>query len=108
MKPAHQQFSAQTRRNGELEPPQGQRRRNLETGRISVVLGNDIAIIVADDAETDGRSVGGFIRKLVVEHYLNSGWNPAALAARAAALRATNDGPPAEEPAPAPDPTAAF
>lgn len=87
MSAAHQRFSAQSRRDGELDKP-GRRRRALKDGRISVTLGADLGCVVECDAAQDHRSSGGFIRKLVLAHYAAQGQDAASLAARAAALRA--------------------
>mgnify|MGYP000888560178 CR=1 FL=1 len=87
MKNAHQQFSALARRSGELDKP-GKRRRNLTTGRISVTLGADLAALVEHDGAAEDRSAGGFIRKIVLEHYKRKGLSGPALADRAAELRA--------------------
>jgi hypothetical protein len=85
---SHQQFSAKARKSGELDKP-GKRRRNLETGRISVVLGADAACVIEEMARSEGRSTGGTIRKIVLE-YLSSarGLSGAGLTAHAAELRA--------------------
>lgn len=89
MKAAHQQFSAQTRRSGELDKPDGKRRRNLQTGRLSVVLGADPACVIEHLAAEDHRSAGGFIRKIILETLARDyGLEGPALAARAAELRA--------------------
>lgn len=89
MSAAHQRFSAQTRRSGELDKPEGGRRRNLETGRLSVVFGADAACVLEDLATEDQRSVGGFVRKVVLEWLLEKkGWDKDSLATRAAQLRA--------------------
>lgn len=91
MSAAHQQFGARTRASGELDKP-GKRRRNLETGRLSVVFGADPACVLEDLAAQDNRSVGGFIRKIVLEWLAAKGYSGPALAARAAALRAAKTG----------------
>ena len=88
MSAGHQQFSARTRKEGELEPPEGGRRRNLETGRLSVVLGADAACVLVKLAAEDSRSVGSLIRKIVLEWLAGQGYTPTRLAARAAELRA--------------------
>jgi hypothetical protein len=87
MTSAHQQFSARTRANGEVDKP-GKRRRNLSTGRISVVLGVDAACVMRELAGKDSRSVGGLIRRIVLdwlekEHKLSG----SSLAMRAAVIR---------------------
>jgi hypothetical protein len=87
MTTAHQQFSARTRQSGELDKP-GSRRRNLGTGRLSVVFGADPACVLEDLASLDQRSVGGYVRKVVLEHLAAMGLVGDALAARAAELRA--------------------
>lgn len=87
MSDAHQQFSASARRSGELDRI-GRRRRSLKDGRLSVTLGSDLGCVVEADACADSRSVGGFIRKIVIAHYASKGLDAPALAARAAALRA--------------------
>lgn len=87
MEGSHQQFSAQARSSGELDKP-GKRRRNLETGRISVVLGADPACVIESLAKMEGRSTGGMIRKIVLEHLASYGLSGAGLTAHAAELRA--------------------
>ena len=91
MSAAHQQFSARTRQSGELDKRAGKRRRSLKDGRISVTLGADLGCVVEVDASADNRSAGNFIRKLVLAHYAAQGQDDAALAARAAALRAASE-----------------
>lgn len=89
MSAAHQRFSAKTRQSGELDRPEGGRRRNLETGRLSVVLGADNACVIEHLAAEDHRSAGGYIRKVIVEHLRDvHGLEGEGLAARAAELRA--------------------
>ena len=102
MTTAHQQFSARTRQSGELAKPEG-RRRNLETGRLSVVLGADPACVLEHEAALDGRSVGGFIRKIVLAWFLEArGMDAKALAVRAAELRAVKSAETDDDAAPSP------
>jgi hypothetical protein len=111
MTTAHQQFSARTRKSGELDQP-GKRRRNLDTGRLSVVFGADPCVVLEDLAAKDDRSVGGLIRKIVVEWLEGThGLDKAALATRAAQLRAAkaaSDDLSDEQPSPAPATPAAV
>lgn len=107
MTTAHQQFSARTRQSGELERPEG-RRRNLETGRLSVVFGADPLCVLEDLATEDERSVGGYIRKLALEHLAGRGYSGPSLAARAAELRAAKSTQSDEDPSPAPATPAAV
>lgn len=89
MSAAHQRFSAESRRSGELDKPAGKRRRNLDTGRLSVVFGADAACVIEDLAAKDNRSVGGFVRKVTLEYLTRiHGLHGEGLAARAAELRA--------------------
>lgn len=107
MSDAHQQFSARTRQSGELDKP-GKRRRNIETGRLSVVFGADLACVLEDLAGRDQRSVGGFIRKITAEHVAGLGLDGEGLAARAAELRAAKLAQSDEQPDPAPATPAAV
>lgn len=112
MSAAHQRFSAKTRQSGELDRPEGGRRRNLETGRLSVVFGADPACVLEDLAAQDQRSVGGYVRKLVLECLARDhGLEGPTLAARAAQLRAakgTSAPQSDEQPLPAPATPAAV
>lgn len=103
MSAAHQQFSARTRQSGELDKPEGGRRRNLDTGRLSVVFGADPAAVLAELAAKDQRSVGGYVRKIVLQ-YLGErhGLSGERLAVKAAELRAAKEAESAEVPSPAP------
>lgn len=108
MSAAHQQFSARTRKSGELDKPTG-RRRNLETGRLSVVFGADAACVLEDLAKKDQRAVGGYIRKVVLQ-YLGErhGLTGSRLATRAAELRAAKEAESDEEGSPTPAAPAAV
>lgn len=109
MSAAHQRFSAATRRSGELDKPEGGRRRNLDTGRLSVVFGADPACVLEHEASQDQRSVGGLVRKIVLEWFLEKkGMDAPALSARAAELRAAKASQTDEDASPAPATPAAV
>jgi len=105
MSDAHQRFSARTRQSGELDKPDGTRRRNLETGRLSVVFGADAACVLEHLASEDQRSTGGYVRKVILEHLAALGYTQDTLPARAAQLRSARA---AQEALPAPATPAAI
>ena len=92
MTAAHQRFSAQTRLAGKLDRPNGERRKNIKSGRLSVVFGKDLLCLMAHDAKEAGTSAGDFARGLALEHYAAKGMDSDAIADRAAELRAAEGG----------------
>jgi hypothetical protein len=108
MSAGHQKFSAQTRAAGQLDRPNGERRKNIKGGRLSVVFGKDLLCVMAHDAQAAGTSAGDYARGLALAHYAGKGMDLDALAARAEELRALEAATSAENGPPVPAPAAAV